>query len=260
VASGGGGLNSGMMLIFSQRHFAPVAILCDGGLLTELRTAAAGALATRYLAPPTVTAIAVIGCGIQARWQLRMIASVTPCRRLCAWSRRGEQAEEFAAEMRALGWAVEVCASAQVACEKASIVLTVTPAREPLVRRAWLEGRPTLVLAVGADSPGKQELDPDLVASADLVVCDSRSQNVERGEIQHAVRAGRLQPAEQVSELGELLRTTAKRSGDTRDERPRPQLTVFDTTGVAVQDVKIAELALEALLARPSRPRHQSKL
>ena len=131
VASGGGGLNSGLMLIFSQRNFAPVAILCDGGLLTELRTAAAGALAFRHLAPSTVSQIAVIGCGIQARWQLRLIASVTGCRHVCTWARRKEQATAFAAEMRELGWTVTVCASAQHACSAAEVVLTVTPAREP---------------------------------------------------------------------------------------------------------------------------------
>ena len=131
IASGGGGLNSGLMIVFSQRNFAPVAILCDGGLLTELRTAAAGALAFKHLAPANVSQIAVIGCGIQARWQLRLIASVTRCRKVCTWARRPAQVAAFAAEMRELGWTVTECASAQKACEKADVLLTVTPVREP---------------------------------------------------------------------------------------------------------------------------------
>ena len=240
VASGGGGQNSGLVLVFSQRTFAPVAILCDGGLLTELRTAAAGAIALRRFAPPAVASIGVIGCGVQARWQLRLLASVTSCRRVTAWARRAEQAEAFAAEMRAKGWEVEVCASARAACEAADVVLTVTPAREPLVMASWLSGRPALVLAIGADSSGKQELEPALVAAADLVVADSRAQCVERGEIQHAVAAGLL-ALESVAELGECLAAPPPPPG------AAPRLVVFDATGVAVQDVAIAEVALKSL-------------
>ena len=119
-------------------------------------------------------------------------------------------------------------------------MLTVTPAREPLVMASWLSGRPALVLAIGADSSGKQELEPALVAAADLVVADSRAQCVERGEIQHAVAAGLL-ALESVAELGECLAAPPPPPG------AAPRLVVFDATGVAVQDVAIAEVALKSL-------------
>ena len=241
IASGGGGSNSGLVLVFSQHTFRPEAILLDGGWLTELRTAGAGALSVKHCAPADVGAIAVIGCGIQARWQLRLFASVVGCRRVLAWARRPEQAAELAADpdVVAAGWRVEVAGSLEQACRAANLVLCVTCAREPLVRAEWLAGRDALVVAVGADSVGKQELEPACLTAASLRLADSRAQCVERGELQHAVKRGLLQP-DDVVEIGEWLARAP------RPPRP-PGLVVFDSTGVAVQDVAIAELALKAL-------------
>jgi ornithine cyclodeaminase/alanine dehydrogenase-like protein (mu-crystallin family) len=104
VASGGGGRNSGMVLVFSQVHFAPVAIFLDNGYLTELRTAAAGALAAREFAPRSLSRIAIIGCGIQARWQLRLLTEVVACRTVVCYARRPEQAAELVQEMGKEGW------------------------------------------------------------------------------------------------------------------------------------------------------------
>uniref|UniRef100_A0A7S1B0S2 Ornithine cyclodeaminase family protein n=1 Tax=Noctiluca scintillans TaxID=2966 RepID=A0A7S1B0S2_NOCSC len=236
VASGGDGLNSGIVLVFSQRTYQPRAILLDDGLLTELRTAAAGALAARLFAPLNVKMIGVVGVGVQARWQLRLLETVTPCRRVRAWARSITKARAFAEEMRARGWAVEAVSDVEAACSSADLLLTVTSAREPLVRAEWLTGRPVLVTAIGADAPGKQELEPSLVAAADLLVADSRAQCLERGELQHAIAAG-LVTSESVVEIGECVISRCERRG----------LVVFDSTGVAIQDVKIAELAMGTL-------------
>jgi len=250
VASGGGGNNSGLVLVFSQRTFAPLAVLLDGGLLTELRTAAAGALAASLFAPAEPHHIAVIGCGVQARYQLGMLAAVTPCRAVRLWSRRPEQARALAAELDGgpAGWAAEVAPSAEAACRGAGIVLTVTPARSAIVRTAWLR-RPVVVLAIGADSAGKQELEAGALIEADLVVVDSRAQCVDKGELQHAVAAG-FDP-EEARELGECI----AEGGWGRGSNPsRPELVVFDSTGVAIQDVKIAELCLAELSRQPAVP------
>ena len=248
VASGGGGLNSGLVLVFSQTTFAPVAIFCDNGHLTELRTAAAGALAAKLFAPPQLQAIAIIGCGVQARWQLRMLSSVIACRRVRAWARRPSQAREFANEVAADGWQVEVASSVEAACRGAGLIVTVTPSRAPLLRACWWTASDeVLVSAIGADAPGKQELDMELVAMASMCVADSRAQCVERGEMQHAATAGRLR-ADDVVEIGEWIagRGEGWREG-LGEARSRPAgIVVFDSTGVAVQDAKIAELALTA--------------
>lgn len=241
VASGGGGMNSGLVLVFSQRTFRPEAILLDGGWLTELRTAAAGALAARHFGPSHLSTIAVVGCGVQARWQLRLLASVVRCRNVLVWARRQEQASELANDPDVLsaGWRIAVAPSLEAACRAAELVLTVTCSREPLLRASWLRGRDVCVVAVGADSPGKQELEPALVAEAALAVADSTAQCVERGEMQHAVKAGLLRPAD-IVEIGEWLGRTP------RPSRPSG-VVVFDSTGVAVQDVAIAELAMKSL-------------
>jgi len=245
VASGGGGSNSGLVMVFSQRTFRPEAILLDEGLLTEVRTAAVGALAARLFAPLELRQIGLIGGGVQAKFQLQMLAAVTPCRRVKAWARTLGKVESLAKELAAEGWQIEVVASAEQACSEAGLILTTTPSREPLVQASWVQGRPVLITAIGADSVGKQELDPALVAAADLVVVDSREQCVERGELQHAVKAG-LKSAASAVELGEWLADDKRRTG------ARPRLVVFDSTGVAVQDVKIAQLVLNALQPKSS--------
>lgn len=241
VASGGGGLNSGLVMVFSQRTFSPIAIFLDGGWLTEWRTAAAGALAAQHFAPRDLTSIAVIGCGIQARWQLRSLASVVSCRRVRAWARRSEQVDALVAEMRGEGWEMEAAPSAEGACRGAGLIITVTPVREPLLRLEWVDSRSdVLITAIGADSVGKQELDPALVAAASLRVADSKTQCLERGEFQHAVRAGSVQPHD-IVEMGDWLTQNPPASG----ERVKG-LIIFDSTGVAVQDAQVAELALKA--------------
>jgi len=119
------------------------------------------------------------------------------------------------------------------------VVLCVTCARTPIVRAAWLQGRDVLVVAVGADSAGKQELEPACLAAASLRLADSRAQCIERGEMQHAVTQGLIRPDE-IVEIGEWL-------GRVPPPPPPRGLVIFDTTGVAVQDVAIAELTLKAL-------------
>lgn len=259
------------MLVFSQYTFAPLAVLLDGGLLTELRTAAAGALAARLFAPRRPGCIGVLGCGVQARYQLRMLAAVTACRAVVVWARRAAQAQALAAELQAEGWDATVAATPREACHAAGILLTVTPSRAPLVELDWVQGRPVLILAIGADSVGKQELAVGVVEAADLLVLDSRAQCAERGEAQHAVARGsvvlggprgeagarpggvggaRRQP--RVVEIGECVDTAgdADAAGGGSGVDRAAGLVIFDSTGVAVQDVAIAELALHVLRAR----------
>ena len=142
-------------------------------------------------------------------------------------------------------WDASVADSIESACAGAGLVITVTCARTPLVTKACMaSGGDVLISAIGADSVGKQELEPALVASAALAVADSREQCFERGELQHAVGAGLLAKSA-VVEIGEWL------AGADPAVRP-PGLVLFDSTGVAVQDAKIAELALAAAPVAPA--------
>lgn len=232
-------VNSGLMLVLSQRTTRLEAILFDEGLLTEIRTAAASALASSCWCPRDVSMIGLIGAGVQARWQLRFLKAVTPCRRVFVHSRNAERAERFCREVAAEGWDAR-CGSAEEVVRSSTLIHTVTSARSPVVRRAWVQAG-THITAVGADAPGKQELEAGLVAAADLLVCDSRAQTFERGEFQHAAAEGAIDKAS-VVELGEALdrQELHRRAGDAR-------LTIFDTSGVAVQDVMIARMVYEAL-------------
>jgi ornithine cyclodeaminase len=235
-------VGSGLFLVFDARTGAPRALLRDNGWLTELRTGAAGALAARLLTEARPLTVAMVGAGVQARFQIRALAEVREIRELRAWSRRPEGVRAFLDEVGPeLGGAGRRAArSAAEAVRGADLVVTVTPAREPVVEDAWV-GPGATVVAVGSDGPGKGELAPELVAGADKVVVDRVEQSVRLGELQRPVEAGRMGPEDVHAELGEVV--IGRRPGrETPDER-----IVCDLTGVGVQDVAIAEAAWSRL-------------
>lgn len=224
----------GAMLVFDAATGLLRAILLDHARLTDLRTAAAGAVAARALGPASVQRIGILGAGVQARLQLRMLAHVTPCRDVIAWSRTHAHAERFVADAARDGFVVALARDAAMAASSCDLLVTTTAAREPLFPADAV--RPgTHVTAVGADAPGKQELDPALFARAALVVADSRAQCADHGELAHALAAGTA-PLGAVRELGALLATPIA--------RPSDAITICDLTGVAVQDIVIARHVL----------------
>lgn len=225
---------SGLMLVFDAGTGFPLAVLEDGGYLTELRTGAAGALAVRLLAPERVERMAVIGTGVQARFQLRAIVGVREPEEVWAWSPEPGHVGAYCEEMEAeLGLAVRAAVSAEEAVRGAGLVVTVTPARSPVVRAAWLRADATVV-AVGSDGPEKQELEAEALARADKVITDLRDQCARMGELHHAVGAGLLATDDVYADLGELV--LGEKPGREADE-----LIVCDLTGVGAQDAALAE-------------------
>ena len=237
--------SDGMVLVFDSATGAPAAFLLDNGFITDLRTAAAGALAAKYLAGKQIQTVAVIGAGAQARYQMKLLSLVRPFREARVWGRNREKAEACAEELRRAGIsgqpAFSVAASVEQAVRRADLVITVTASREPLVRAEWLAPGET-VIAVGSDGPDKQELDVGVLARADRIVADSLPQCLRLGEIHHAVEQGAINK-EKVSELGEIV--AGLKTGRTRDD----ELIVCDLTGVGVQDVAAASLVMERALA-----------
>jgi len=222
---------SGVMLVFSARTGFPEAMLLDEGYLTDVRTAAAGAVAARYLAPRQVNAIGVIGAGLQARMQLDFLRHVVACRKAIVWARDPSKAAAFAVP----GFNIEAADSTADLAARCNLIITTTPSRTPLLAASAV--RPgTHITAVGADSPGKQELDALLFARADIRVVDSRVQCFQFGEAAHSLR---IQPELRDSfvELGEIVADSSL--GRRNDE----QISVCDLTGVAIQDVEIAKVA-----------------
>lgn len=233
----------GLVLAFDARDGSPRAILFDNGAITDARTGAAGGVAARHLAPRDVGVVAVLGSGQQARRQVEALACERNFGEVRVWGRTPEHVAACVEDLRSLpglpdGCRVSTAGSVRAALEGAEVVLTCTASREPLVRADWLAPG-AHVTAVGSDGAGKQELDPDVLGRADLVVADSRSQCARLGELAAALGVGAVAAPEEVAELGEIA--SGRRPGRTS----REQLTVCDLTGVGVQDVAAALLVLD---------------
>ncbi|MCR4398727.1 MAG: ornithine cyclodeaminase family protein [Firmicutes bacterium] len=223
----------------------PLAFM-DGSHITTVRTGAAGAVGAKYLARPESETVCLVGAGEQARIQLLSLVRVLPrLKRAIVFNRNPGKAWSFAREMAArVGLDIVPVESAEAGVREADIVVTVTPSTSPLVMRGWL--RPgTHVNAIGSDGPGKQELDPLILRDAKVVV-DSWQQASAIGECQHGVKAGFL-PPDGSGIWGEIgaIAAGAKPGRQSRDE-----ITVFDCTGMAVQDVATAALVYRRALER----------
>ena len=231
---------SGMMMLLSAETGRLEALHLDNGWLTDLRTAAAGAVAARHLAPADARVAGVLGAGTQARFQIEALTLVRPIERVLVFARDGARAEAYADDMAdRLGLDVRPVASPERLVLEADVVVTATPSRSPLVVADWLH--PGLhITAIGADAPDKNELHPGVLARADRLVCDSRAQCARQGELHHALTA---HPDLEVTELGELTagRQPGRQSAD--------QVTVCDLTGTGVQDTAIALLAYRKAVA-----------
>ncbi|MBV4491533.1 ornithine cyclodeaminase family protein [Pseudomonas oryzicola] len=233
--------NDGLMLVLSAHTGQPLALLHDEGWLTGMRTALAGRIAARLLAPPRVSAIGILGTGMQARMQLEQLGAITDCRQVMVWGRQDSELAAYRAFARALGYEVRITHDAAEVAAAANLIVCTTPSRQPLLLSEWV--RPgTHITAVGADAPGKQELDPALVARADRIIVDSVAQCSQYGEVAHALSSGQID-TKQLIELGTLLASGA------HGREHAAQITLADLTGVAVQDAQISSCALAAMTA-----------
>lgn len=240
-----------------RRHGLPaiqgVIVLCDGSdgrplalmdsiEVTVRRTAAATAVAARHLARPTSSVATVCGCGTQGRAQLRALVRILPLRLVFAFDADGDVASRYAQDMSAeLGLEVRPVAHLSEAVNASDVCVACTPARQPYLRREHV--RPgTFVAAVGADSADKQELAPDVLAAA-VVVVDVLEQCATIGDLHHALAAGVLTRESVHAELAEIV-IGGKPGRLTEDE-----ITVFDSTGTALQDVAAAAVVYEKAVA-----------
>jgi ectoine utilization protein EutC len=229
---------NGLIVLLSARTGLVEAVFLDNGYLTDIRTAAAGAVAARCLAPEDCSTVGIIGTGVQARLQLHAASMVRKVRTALIWGRDAAKAEQLAAELAAeLGIDVSACPDRADLVARSRLVITTTPAREPLLEAGWLH--PGLhITAMGSDQEDKNELDPAILARADKVVCDRISQCEILGELRSALETGALAGAGAVAELGAVL------SGSADGRRSEEDITVCDLTGTGVQDTAIATLAL----------------
>lgn len=233
--------NNGMMLLFKQSTGEPVCILLDMGYLTQVRTAAAGAVVAKYLAPKNVMKIGVYGAGTQARMQLEYLTNIIPCRDVTAWGVNQEELSEYRKDMAAKGFIVTTTLDPQEVADNCNFIITATPSKKPVFKKGFLK-KGVHITAMGSDTPEKQELESDILRMADRVVADSLPQSNSRGEIHHALDAKAISTSDLI-ELGHLISDSSlHRSSD-------DQVTIADLTGVAVQDIQISKLVYEASLS-----------
>lgn len=210
------------------------AALVSANYLTGIRTGAASALATRSLARDDASVLGIIGTGGQSPHQLAATARVRKLTRVHGWDASPASAAAFRSTVEALGLDYVAEADPEAVARAADIVITVTPSQKPILQKSWIRAG-THISAMGADTKGKQELDPALVASARLFV-DEAAQATSIGEFQHAFGAG-LITADALTPLGAVL------DGAAQGRHSPGDVTIFDGTGVALQDLVVAELA-----------------
>ena len=226
-------------LLFDDLTGQALAVV-EANHLNGLRTSAANALAVRCLAREDASTLGIIGTGGQAVFEALAVAHVRPIRRILAVGNSPQRRREFETAVRAKLDASVEFVDAEAASRQADVLVTITPSRAPLVRAEWV--RPgTHVSAMGADNVGKQELDVELVRHARCWV-DHPEQSVRIGEMQHAFAAG-IVTLEQLRErtLGRLL-------GQGEGSAHKPDgITVFDSSGIAVQDLAAAQAAVQCV-------------
>lgn len=227
---------NGVVLVFSSRTGELLTIFEDQGYLTNIRTAAAGAVAAKYLAPSTVDFIGIVGAGTQAGLQLEYLREVMPCRQVLVWTRSRERARS----LRVDDFEIEVVQTIAELAARARLIVTTTPSRQWLLAEKDVQPG-THITALGADGGGKQELDPALFTRAAICAVDSRVQCAQFGDSSYALEQNFIR-SEKLVELGELIESPNLR-------RREMDVTIADLTGVAVQDIAIAELALDRLEA-----------
>ena len=231
--------SNGVMLLFRKGSGQLICALADECHLTNVRTAAAGAVCAKYLAPKDIERIGIIGAGTQGRMQLEYLAHVTDCKEVMVWDMDQGTMDNYKKSMNSSGYRVQTVSSTEDICAHCNLIVTATPAKAPLLSAGDIRNG-THITAMGADTPQKNELDPRILQKADIVVADSISQCLLRGEIHHALAAGVLEK-ERIVELGNVIISPQLRRSSAE------QITVADLTGVAVQDIQIAKAVYDGL-------------
>jgi ornithine cyclodeaminase len=236
----------GFIAVFDAQTGHTRAILEEEHYLSAIRTAAAGSLAARALAPRTVRTAAVLGTGEQAFWQPQALYVERPFAKLLVWGRDREKAQQLVSRLqpRLPDVAIIVEADLEVVVRASDVVLTTTTAREPLVKGEWL--RPGQhITAIGADDQTKCELDAECLRRADRLIVDSMESSRVHGDIARHLEQGSIQPEQVHGEIGSVL------SGTLAGRRDDAEITIAKFVGLGVQDLAAAEVSLSKLALYP---------
>ena len=230
---------SGLNILFSQKTGEVLCVLLDEGHLTNVRTAAAGAVVAKYMAPKKTSRIGILGYGIQGKMQLEYLKDVIPCRDAIVWGRREAGLKKYKEDMADSGFKIETTLDVEDVMNTCDLIITCTPSKTPLITADQVR-KGTHITAMGSDTPEKQELDAEILRIADRVIVDSIPQAASRGECFHAMADSKITKSDLV-ELGKMiLNKNLQRITD-------DEITVADLTGVAVQDIQISKAVYEGI-------------
>ncbi|MFW5932652.1 MAG: alanine dehydrogenase [Candidatus Hadarchaeota archaeon] len=222
----------GTILLLKPETGEPLSIM-GGTEITRLRTGAAGGIAAKYLARADSSKVGLIGSGVQAKYQLLSLNELFDLKLVKVYDLYREKREQFVQETAPLlNSKIEQVDSGKTAAEEADILVTTTPSKSPVLKDEWIE-EGVHINAIGADAKGKQELDPDTLKRSKIVV-DEWKQASHSGEINVAVENGKISQKDIHADIGEIV--SGKKIGREKEE----ELTVFDSTGLAIQDVATA--------------------
>jgi ornithine cyclodeaminase len=228
---------NGLMSVWSKKTGALLALICDEGYLTDLRTALAGILATRFVFCSIPSSLGIFGTGMQAYLQLKLHKHFFPIKTATIWGRTDESLQQFRKKAAHLGVDLTLTKTPQDVLAHHDLILTTTASKMPLFDARWI--RPgTHLTALGADGGGKQELDPMLFKRAQSIYVDSREQCASFGDSSYAIQRGFIN-LDQLIPLGEAIKTPMTRCTE--------DITIADLTGIASQDIRIATWFYERL-------------
>jgi alanine dehydrogenase len=232
------------VVVVNDPETGKVEAIMDGGYLTAIRTAAASAVGTRYLARPESRTLGILGTGVQGFSHLWAMKEVAAVEEVVIYNRSADKAREFKRQYsERFGLPIEIAANEEAVCRAADILVLATTAAEPIIRREWL--KPGVhINAVGSHSPGARELDSETVAASRIVV-DSREANLkESGDLLIPMNEGKIGPAAFDDEIGEVA--VGKKPG----RRSPDEITIYKSVGIAIEDVATANLVLQRARAQ----------
>lgn len=235
--------SSGLMLVFDSQTGQPVCLLEDEGYLTDLRTALAGTIAARLIAPSGPYTLGIVGTGTQARMHAEWVPSLVEVDQVLIWGRTMEKAKGMADDLRQMGRTAHIAETLEVLCERCNLVVTTTPSRQPLITGDMMRAGMRIV-AIGTDAVQKSEIAREALLMADLILVDSQDQCFAYGDTASIVRHTQFQPAS-IMEIGAALDCPPGIISDPR------AIVIADLTGLGALDAAIAELAFDRLSSAP---------
>ena len=234
---------NGLMVLFSTKTGMVEALLLDNGFLTDIRTAAAGAVAAKHLSRAGSKHAAIIGAGVQGYLQLEALTLVRDIESATIWARDFEKAKKTAEQMKnKLGLDILPCQTIAQTTEHADIIVTTTPSTDPLLQITNIKPGQHIT-AMGSDSEHKNEIDPQIIADSRVsYFCDRLSQTQNLGELQMAIEQGLISATREFPEIGQIL------AGQKAARQNETEITLCDLTGTGIQDTAIATLAYQRCL------------